>query len=120
MGISCRMGTLGEMGIQGNSKWKDYHHPPISSQISAQCIYCREGKKKLSLTRSKAGDRICQHCGKEFRYPSNLRQHFLRKNPCAVVESHAQSKQSPCAVVKSHAQSMQSQATIPIRLILAE
>ena len=104
MAISCRMGTLGEGGIQGNSKWKDYHHPPISSQISAQCIYCREGKKKLSLPRSKAGDRICQHCGKEFCYPSNLRQHFLRKNPCAVVESHAQSMQSPCTVEKSHAQ----------------
>ena len=28
-------------------------------------------------------DRTCKYCGKEFKYPSNLRQHFTRKNECA-------------------------------------
>ena len=28
-------------------------------------------------------DRICKYCKKVFKYPSNLRQHFTRKNECA-------------------------------------
>jgi hypothetical protein len=62
--------------------------------------------KKKDLT-----DRTCQYCKKVFRYPANLRQHFLRKNQCAVEESHVKPTQSltnPCTVEKSHVKTMQS------------
>ena len=61
----------------------------LSVHKSQRNVFTVGKKKKLSLPWPKAGDRTCQHCGKEFCYPSNLRQHFLRKNLCAVVESHA-------------------------------
>ena len=30
-------------------------------------------------------DRTCHICHRDFRYPSNLRQHFLRKKPCKPI-----------------------------------
>src|SRR5438045_8404041 len=50
---------------------------PLSVHKYQRNVFTVGKEKKLSLPRSKASDRICQHCGKEFRYPSNLRQHFL-------------------------------------------
>ena len=90
MAVSCRIGTLGEGGIQGNPKWKDYYYPPISSQIPAKCFYCREGirthKKKLASKRSNK-ERVCKKCGKEFLYPSKLEQHLANKTPCIFSSS---------------------------------
>src|SRR5881394_1345749 len=120
MAISCRMRTLGEGEIQGNSKWKDYHHPPISSQIPAQCFYCREGKKSC-LPRPKADDRTCQHCGKEFRYPSFFKRHL--KTRCGKQVSKTASRlirQEIQASCTSKSASQASQATIPIQLFLVE
>jgi hypothetical protein len=64
---------------------------------------------------------MCMYCGKEFKYSANLKQHFLRKNPCAVEKSHA----TPYAVKNSYVKPMQSLSnpcleknTVPIRLSL--
>jgi hypothetical protein len=34
-------------------------------------------------------DRTCHICHRDFRYPSNLRQHFLRKKPCKPIEAQS-------------------------------
>ena len=38
-------------------------------------------------------DRTCHLCYKQFRYPANLKQHFLRKNP---YKEKNESIQNPC------------------------
>ena len=82
---------------------------PLSVHKSQRNIFTVE--KEPESIKKKLVDRTCQYCGKEFRYPANLRQYFLRKNPCAVKNSHVKPMQSLsklCAVENSHVKSMQS------------
>ena len=115
MTISCRMGTLSEGGIQGNSKWKNYHHPPISSQIPAQCLYCREGnrthKKKVVNKRSNK-ERVCKKCGKEFLYPSKLEQHLANKTTCIFSSSSSTISRSSSVSNSTISESSLSDSTI--------
>ena len=40
-------------------------------------------------------NKICSRCSKEFKYPYLLKKHFLRKNPCKVVEIENNPKTIP-------------------------
>ena len=56
----------------------------ISNKASKQCEELSSDEEYYSADEGSAKiDHICKYCGKEFKYPSNLRQHFTRKNECA-------------------------------------
>ncbi|GBB96470.1 hypothetical protein RclHR1_27610001 [Rhizophagus clarus] len=128
MVVSCRMGTLSKGGIQGNSKWEDYYHPPISSQVLAKCLYCG---KTTRTCKKKLANRTCQYCFKEFCYPSILKHHLRLKNMCSKQASQttdqislASERVSPTSDQVNLASNQISDQfneknMVPIRLLLA-
>ena len=59
-------------------------------------------KKKLVIC--DMSDRTCHLCHKQFRYPANLKQHFIQKNSCKENEAiqnlceKNKAIQSPCKI----------------------
>ena len=62
-----------------------YDTPLVGGIGKAQSLRLINSSEKVFTPKARE-DRTCHICHRDFRYPSNLRQHFLRKKPCKPIE----------------------------------
>ena len=62
-----------------------YATPLVGGIGKAQSLRLINSSEKVFIPKARE-DRTCHICHRDFRYPSNLRQHFLRKKPCKPIE----------------------------------
>ena len=65
-----------------------YDTPLVGGIGKAQSLRLINSSEKVFTPKARE-DRTCHICHRDFRYPSNLRQHFLRKKLCKPIEAQS-------------------------------